>query len=47
MDEVDIAPLVMAADIVAAAGLSLGYREKQRVGVILDIEPVADVLATP
>ena len=43
--KVDVAPLVLAADVVGAPDRALCQHRQQRIGVILDIKPVADVLA--
>ena len=43
--QVDVPRLVLAADIVATPDLSLLQNQKQGVGVILDVKPVADILA--
>ncbi|CAM4327506.1 hypothetical protein PARU111607_14030 [Palleronia rufa] len=42
--QVDVAHLVLAADVVAAAHGAARQHRQQRVGVILHVEPVADVL---
>ena len=44
-DEVDVPGLVLAADVVAAPVFALFQAQKQRVGVILDVKPVAHVPA--
>ena len=45
LDDVDVLPLVEAADVVGVAHLALVEDEVDGAGVILDIEPVAHVLA--
>ena len=43
--DIQIGPLIIAADIIGLAGPTLGRDEGQGAGVIIDIEPVADVQA--
>ena len=45
LDDVDIRHLVMAADVVDLADSALVDNQVNRLAVILDIQPVADVLA--
>lgn len=45
LDDVDVGALIVAADVVDLADASLLQDEVDGVAVILDIEPVADVLA--
>jgi len=42
-EEADILPLVFAADVIGAAGLSFSHDRPDCLVVVLDIEPVADV----
>ena len=44
-NEIDVPPLLAAADIVSLAHLALLQHREQRRGMIADIEPVAHVLA--
>ncbi len=44
MDDVDIFPLVEAADVVCAAGLATVEDEVYGAGMVLDIQPVTHVL---
>ena len=43
VDQVDIARLILAADVVAAADLAARQHGQQGIGVVFDIKPVADV----
>ena len=43
LDDLDVATLVPAADVIALADLAFGRDEDERAGVILDIEPVANI----
>ena len=45
LHEVDVPTLVVAADAVGAAGAALLDRGEERPGMVVDVQPVADVLA--
>ena len=45
LHEVDVPSLVVSADAIRAAGGALLDRGEERAGVVVDVQPVADVLA--
>lgn len=45
LDEVDVLPFIEASDVVGLGGATLVEDEVDGAGVILDIEPVTDILA--
>ena len=45
LHDLEVGPLVVAADIVRLAGLALLQDQPERPGVVVDEEPVADVVA--
>ncbi len=46
-DNIEIAPLVAAADVVTLAGFPFCQKESQRGDVIVYMQPIADVLPVP
>jgi len=42
-DQLKVGALILAADVVTAAQLALVHHQQQRVGVVFDKQPVADV----
>src|SRR5260221_15799 len=45
LDDLEVAPFAVAADVVALADPAAAQDQPERAGVVLDVEPVAHVLA--